>query len=386
MEEAPRPYWDVVLSRNRRKLLSLYRHLLKIGLVTIACPGSAVETLGIFFVKKTGKEQDRLILDCRRINRLFVNPPGVELCSSEALARLEIQLPDNVLPGSPEAGEALRQVRVALGLADVKDCFHRYKVPLRLARFFGVGRAIARELGIVGTPLEGEPLGPESEVDLLWNSLPMGFSWSLYFAQVTAESLMSQAPSLSDAPRITDRSGPAVFTAGSTGVPSHGKAWYAYVDNLGVLGLVLAEVTQGLSEAVALFDQAGLETHEFQVLEGAGKALGTILDGEALETRLAPQRFWRVYQGLGYALQCRRLPGRVWEILLGHATFCALVRRELLSCFNCIYAFIRKNTTSPNPCGAQLVRKLLHSVVVCSCYLRTGLYLGLPVSVPVMPV
>ncbi len=47
-----------------------------------------------------------------------------------------------------------------------------------------------------------------------------------------------------------------------------------HVDNLGVLGLVLAEVTQGLSEAVALFDQAGLETHEFQVIEGVGKALG----------------------------------------------------------------------------------------------------------------
>ena len=99
-----------------------------------------------------------------------MNPPGVELCSSEALARLEIQLPDNVLPGSPEAGEALRQVRVALGLADVKGCFHRYKVPLRLARFFGVGRATARELGIVGIPLEGEPLGPAicSGIRFLW--------------------------------------------------------------------------------------------------------------------------------------------------------------------------------------------------------------------------
>ncbi len=121
------------------------------------------------------------------------------------------------------------------------------------------------------------------------------------------------------------------------------------MDNLGVLGLILEEVTQGLSEAVALFDQAGLETHERQIVEGGGKALGTLLDGVNLRTRLTPQRFWRVFQGLGYALQCKRLPGRVWEILLGHATFCALVRRELLSCFNCIYAFIRKKYYESQP-------------------------------------
>ena len=46
---------------------------------------------------------------------------------------------------------------------------------------------------------------------------------------------------------------------------------------------------------------------------------------------VAPMRLWRLKQGLRWALRCRALPGKTWEVLLGHMTFVALLRRDVLS-------------------------------------------------------
>ncbi|CAK0810807.1 unnamed protein product, partial [Prorocentrum cordatum] len=43
------------------------------------------------------------------------------------------------------------------------------------------------------------------------------------------------------------------------------------------------------------------------------------------------------------------LPGRVWEVLLGHLTFCALINRSMMSVFRSIYAFIGKYYATPMP-------------------------------------
>ena len=75
---------------------------------------------------KKGKKQKRLILDARIVNWLFVSPPGVSLCSSEAKARIEVCLPEHVEEGSPEWHSALESIELSLGLGDIRDCFHRY--------------------------------------------------------------------------------------------------------------------------------------------------------------------------------------------------------------------------------------------------------------------
>ncbi len=46
MEPPPKAHWDPVLRGSKRKLRGLYRHLILIGLVQIAPPGTAVEQLG----------------------------------------------------------------------------------------------------------------------------------------------------------------------------------------------------------------------------------------------------------------------------------------------------------------------------------------------------
>ena len=54
-------------------------------------------------------------------------------------------------------------------------------------------------------------------------------------------------------------------------------------------------------------------------------------------------RLWRLKQGLRWALRCQALPGKTWELLLGHTTFVALLKRDALSVPFALNKFIRAN-------------------------------------------
>ena len=54
-------------------------------------------------------------------------------------------------------------------------------------------------------------------------------------------------------------------------------------------------------------------------------------------------------RALEYALSLRCLPGRVWEVILGHCTFLQLQERGTFSTFFTIYPFIRKNYYNSEP-------------------------------------
>ncbi len=49
----------------------------------------------------------------------FCDPPGVSLCSSEGLAKVEVQVPDDVEIGSEDWFKYLEDLEMSLGLADV---------------------------------------------------------------------------------------------------------------------------------------------------------------------------------------------------------------------------------------------------------------------------
>ena len=67
----------------------------------------------------------------------------------------------------------------------------------------------------------------------------------------------------------------------------------------------------------------------------------------SIEVHPTDVRFWRPKRALEYALSVKRLPGRIWEVILGHCTFLGLQERGCLSTFFTIYPFIRKyNYTS----------------------------------------
>ena len=75
-----------------------------------------------------------------------------------------------------------------------------------MREYFALDPAPADWLGLCGSLLDGYVLKKD---DLIW-PMPVGFSWSLYFAQKAKQRLMGTIPSLVSSKLFSDRSHPVV--------------------------------------------------------------------------------------------------------------------------------------------------------------------------------
>ena len=112
----------------------------------------------------------------------------------------------------------------------------------------------------------------------------MGFSWSLYFAQLANETLMSQIPSLVGSQLVSDKGPPMVFGPGSSEQVRH----YVYVDNLGIISPQEALVKSSLEELGPGFDDRGLVLHPGEIQHKHIQALGCSMRGDIMATRVSP--------------------------------------------------------------------------------------------------
>ncbi|CAK0852231.1 unnamed protein product [Prorocentrum cordatum] len=284
-------YTDPLLANSRRRYSTFVKDPKRKGLVGFT--RDPKEFVGVFFVWKKERASMRMVLDCRRSNQRFVTPPGVELLSTDGLGRIECD------------AEQTGTLPIFLGKADVKDCFHRMMFGNHLSKYFCYPGGLAKEFGIVGQLVEGVPARAD---DYLWPcalALPMGWTWSLYFAQVANLGLVERVPAAASSCAATDRGPPIVLSPTSS--------WhYVYVDNVGLMSLDASYVKGALADAIAAFDAAGLVMHDISVDSDTAEALGVTLDGREL------------------------------EILLGHCAFVGLMCRETLSVWHTVYAFIRE--------------------------------------------
>ena len=85
-----------------------------------------------------------------------------------------------------DPGELSRLTGLHLGLADVKDAFHRFKISKLYSSFFALPE-------VKGQEVEAAWIG---RVCPCFSSLPMGHTWSLFFCQKAIEEAMSATPSL----------------------------------------------------------------------------------------------------------------------------------------------------------------------------------------------
>ena len=349
-------YTDRKLLASREKYLSLIRRLVESGLFRLLLEEDAIEQVSIFFVIKKGKALVRLVIDARASNRHFVAPPGVSLCSTEGMSRIEVQLPEHIPLDSPAGLRIIEQLLLSLGVADVADAFHRMRIPKALSRYFCLPAVSADELGLSDTFLDGVLLRPGTLLVPAAGSLPMGFSWSLFFCQQVTEKNMKVPSQMTSVPLLRDRAVAPVFDAVACQQPGSEpragcvtKVGYVYVDNLGILGAFEDEVAGDLGDVCAVLDNAGLTTHERAVTSEPALTLGAVVDGGRLRSHASLARLWKVRRAFTWALRCRRLPGRVWEALLGHATFLGLADRGSLAAFSSIYGFIHAHYWDPCP-------------------------------------
>ena len=336
------PYWDRALLRSRRKYLRLVKSLLKRGLVGLHRPGSVKGRVGLFFVHKKQAGKVRLIIDARLVNLRFVAPASVTLMTSEGFAMVEVELEAGIDPYSEEGKQALEAVELVLGIGDIADAFHRFKIDREFAAYFGLMDVTAKEIGVVGQDFGWGPVGADEVLVPCFNSLPMGFAWSLYFCQVTAEHLVATTTHMATSTVLSDRGSPMVIRVNRNGAMDvNYHAHYVYVDNIGIFAVNAARTRQLLDSVMDKFNGVGLNIHEDELVMELGESLGNRLMLQAKESTLTRKRFWRVRRGLEYALSRRALPGSVWMIIIGHITFCALVNRDLMCLLFTCYRFAR---------------------------------------------
>ena len=334
-EEYVTPYYDRVLVKDKKRYRRFVKDLNQRGLLRFTLHPK--EFVGVFFVWKKGRLKMRLILDGRRPNRRFRRPPKARLCTSEGLAEIEVELPADVDPLSPEGVALLRALGLGLGVADVADCFHRMIMPTWMSAYFCVSSVRARDVGLEGHSVDGVVLGQDNEVFPCARALPMGFSWSLWIAQRINEHRMSLCPCLENSELIADNLPPAVFTAEKDSLDT---SHFVCVDNLGVLSKDVGEVKCAMTEAGESFNSVDLKLHDFDITEDSKVTLGTQLDLKNLRSAVSLPRFWRLKMGLRHSLRRKTLSGWALEMLLGHCTFCGLTRRDLLCIFSTAYKFV----------------------------------------------
>ena len=156
----------------------------------------------MFFVKKSDGVRIRLIIDARRGNSRFRDPPGMS------------QPPLKPLPGSSlTTGRTFSPRRRAV-------TSHRFRLGSLMSRIKGWFTYLGDHL-----------LKQDVLVWPMPAPLCVGFSWSLYFAQKANQRLMSGIPSLASSRLFSDRSQPVVIATDKVSQvqPSH---HYVYVDNL----------------------------------------------------------------------------------------------------------------------------------------------------------
>ena len=232
------------------KYLQLVKRCVKAGLliVTLNCESA----VGIFFVKKTDGTI-RLITDCRRTNECFLDPPS-GLATGEGMANIEcegqasVSLDDDI-GVSGDFG-------VTVGLADVSHCFHRCRLRCfqncaDIREYFCRPPVTAGDLDL--TEAGGQMVGANTIVFPAASALPMGFAWSLYFAQDANLDRLRKLPSLRGAHLLSDRGSPWIIArppeAKAGDLSARDTCCYVYVDNLGIASVNKELVTVVLDES-----------------------------------------------------------------------------------------------------------------------------------------
>ena len=157
---------DPFFLRSRRHDVGFIRDLVKVG--SVGFVEMAVEHVGLFFVAKKAGAQ-RFIVDACASNRHFVRPPDGPLTGEKNFAMSNFR-------------EHLRTLIIwFVGSDDIKNAFHQMDIPGKLQTFFELPSVVASEVCYTGNTVNQKRLAPDSLKNPVPTTLPMGFSWALFF-------------------------------------------------------------------------------------------------------------------------------------------------------------------------------------------------------------
>lgn len=117
--------------------------------------------------------------------------------------------------------------------------------------------------------------------------------------------------------------------------------FFAYVDNVGVIGKSKDLVDGALSRATSALSSVGLLCKTEDAGCRKAKTLGVEFNDDLQCCRHSDKRYWRLRRALRWFLRPRKFTGRQLEVLLGHATFFSMLSRAFLPVMLSVHKFVR---------------------------------------------
>ena len=214
--------------------------------------------------------------------------------------------------------------------------------------------------GVLGpTELDGLPVSPSEVILPCLSVLPMGWTWVLRFCQAVTEQCVREE--VGDHALVQDRrpgivKGPLVL------------AGAAYVDNFGICGTNPTEVDRALDRVSTRLFDLGFTVHELETASTCTAFIGLETSDGLIRVKRA--RLWKLRRAIECVLSRDCCSGALLEVLLGHATWLMLLRRESLSILHACYHFIQTCYHRPtllHCCGAVCARSFRRWVHYCHC-------------------
>eukprot|EP00971_Amphidinium_carterae_P192384 3817405-Amphidinium_carterae.1 len=270
VDKAPR-HVDPLLSKDVHGYTELILCLWRAG---VLCMLPSVKIVGglLFVTKKSG--QLRLIYDARVNNQRFRQPPSGEVSTMASVCEIEL--------GSEE---------LLICSEDIENAFHRMLVPEGMSEYLGLPpvakeclEQIGAEANMAGATLERWKQEIACCSDMVfpaYRALPMGFSWSFFFAQEAHRAIAQ------------------------THIPS------------------------SQNKHVELLEQVGFKTHEVEGVDNQGETLGERVDGVLGRVESKRDRQQRVMQALLAIERGTPVSGKELRVVLGHVLNVMLKRRPV---------------------------------------------------------
>ena len=364
------PYWDVNLRHRRQLRLDLFRQLMKVGLVGLRLRIKARASL--FFVTKKN-DQLRLVVDGREASSLHKRPPSIGLGSASAVA--SVDLSDDAL----QAASSARQPAQVFGAsADLRQGFYQMTW-LQMGSWFGFDY-VEPASEFPGCPVYDDDTGqfimvsPETPVYAVYQGLPPGWSWSLFFCNlVTADCLavgVGRALNLSpdDIPFVEEKK-PAPPLSRRLPILS------CYVDNGNIVGASKDLVNLSLSGFLSELDRRSLAYHEVTYACENFECGGAVFNFAQRRCSPKPSRVWRLYYATGELLRLRGCTGFAVRTVLGHVVHVFMLLRPALACLDHLYRFVTKHGER---FGTFTAEELCEIRTVKGLILLSGVDMGAP--------
>ena len=326
------PYWDPVLRSDASARMKLFRRMHQIGLLDLQPVIRA--KAGLFFVKKKDPNWIRMIVDARQANFQHRRPPVTRLGSSTVMSDLR-QAPCTH-EEKPNNGWAREM--------DVSDCFYQFRL-VEAAAWFGFDNPLRNSewhaAGFEFGEVYDYNLGryrksdPDEFLFPCVAAMSMGWSWALFFAQVTISSIV-RASAPDPKAELQERLPCYEMTDFSTITST-------YVDNVTVFGNSFEDVSQRCEMIDHAFRQLDIpvvwtQTEPVRKLECVGCEVN--FDKGYIKNK--SNRIWRTYLAGLELSRRKRIRAELVEIWLGHATSLFRLKPCLLSCFEHIYRFVEQ--------------------------------------------